>query len=61
VTATFRNGNTRQLDINGGDMLRENVITMLDLPGVERDVVRVDMNCHAVHSNAVTIQVLAAG
>ena len=60
VTATFRNGSTRLLDINGGDMLRENVITMLDLPGVERDVVRVDMNCHAVHNNAVTIQLLAA-
>ena len=60
VTATFANGETRTLNIDGADMLRRDRMTALDLPGNRRDVTRIDMNCHAEHGNMVTMQVLAS-
>jgi hypothetical protein len=60
VTATFRNGETRTLDIGNGDLLRADWITELDVPGGSRDVMRVDMSCHAEHGDNVTIEVLTA-
>jgi hypothetical protein len=60
VTVTFANGDRRNLDIDNGDILREDRVTMLDLPGNRRDVSRIDMNCHAEHGNMVTMEVLAS-
>ena len=60
VAVTFANGERRTLDIDNGDILREDRIAMLDLPGIRRDVTRVDMNCHAEHGNMVTMEVLAS-
>lgn len=59
VTATFRNGRTRDLAIDARNLLREDRIATVDLPGLDRNVMRVDMNCHAVHGRQVTIEVLA--
>ena len=60
VTATFANGERRELGLDNGDMLRRDRITTIDLPGNRRDVTRIDMNCHAEHGGSVTIQVLAS-
>ena len=60
VTATFANGERRDLSLGNGDMLRRDRITTIDLPGNRRDVTRIDMNCHAEHGGTVTIQVLAS-
>ena len=60
VTATFANGNRVNLNLDNGDILREDRITTVDLPGNRRDVTRIDMNCHAEHGNMVTMEVLAS-
>jgi len=60
VTATFANGERRTLAIDNGDMLIENRVHTIDIPGLRRDITRVDMNCHAEHGGAVAIQVLAS-
>ncbi|HEX3486952.1 MAG TPA: hypothetical protein VHT51_18000 [Micropepsaceae bacterium] len=60
VTVTFANGDRSNLRLGSGDILRENRITMLDLPGNRRDVQRVDMDCHAEHGNMVTMEILAS-
>ncbi len=58
VTATFANGQTQPLNIDRGDLLGRNRIVQLDLPGGDRNVTRIDMNCHAEHGRNVTIQVM---
>ena len=60
ATATFANGERRDLNLDNGDMLRRDRVTTIDLPGNRRDVTRIDMNCHAEHGGTVTIQVLAS-
>jgi hypothetical protein len=60
VAISFANGDRRNLDIDNGDVLREDQIAMFDLPGNRRDVMRIDMNCHAGHGNMVTMEVLAS-
>ena len=57
VRVDFANGRTRTLNIDSGDRLRENRMYNLDLPGNERDVVRVRMACEPVNDNNVTIEV----
>ena len=61
VTATFRDGRTRELNIDGRNLLRQDRTTTVDLPGLDRNVTRVDMNCHAVHGNRVTMEVMVTG
>jgi hypothetical protein len=60
VTVTFEDGSRSALNIENGNLLREDRITMVDLPGNRRDVMRIDMNCHAEHGNMVTMEVLAS-
>ncbi len=60
VTARFANGDRRTLTVDSGDMLIENRIFTLDIPGARRDLTSVDLDCHAEHGREVTIQVLAA-
>jgi len=60
ITATFANGSRVNLNLDNGDILREDRITTVDLPGNRRDVTRIDMNCHAEHGNMVTMEVLAS-
>jgi len=59
VMATFDNGRTRLLNINGGDYLPRGSYTRLDLPGGDRDVRRITMQCRAVRDYQVTIELFA--
>jgi hypothetical protein len=59
VTATFANGMRRDLNIGEGNLLREDRVYQLDLPGRTRDVTRVDMTCHAENGRQVTMVVMA--
>lgn len=59
ITATFNNGMTRALNIGEGNLLREDRVYELDLPGASRDVMRVDMTCHAENGRQVTMLVMA--
>ena len=59
VTATFANGMTRELNINERDMLQEDRVFELDLPGGRRDVTRIDMACHAENGGQVRMMVMA--
>jgi len=60
VRATFANGQTRDLNIDQGTVLRQNRVNTLDLPGDRRNIERIDMTCHAEHGGTVTMQVLAS-
>lgn len=59
ITATFNNGQSRALNIGEGNLLREDRVYELDLPGRTRDVSRVDMTCHAENGRQVTMLVMA--
>lgn len=59
VTATFANGRRSALNIGEDNFLREDRVYQLDLPGVSRDVTRIDMTCHANGGRQVTMQVMA--
>lgn len=59
IMATFTNGQTRALNIGEGNLLREDRVYELDLPGRTRDVSRVDMTCHAENGRQVTMLVMA--
>jgi len=59
VTATFANGQRQNLNIGESNLLREDRVYQLDLPGRTRDVMRVDMTCHAENGRQVTMQVMA--
>ena len=60
VTATFANGATRELNIDERDMLQEDRVFELDLPGGERNVTRLDMACHAENGGQVRMMVMAS-
>ena len=57
VTATFANGQTRDLAIRNGDFLQQGEYTKLDLPGDRRNVTSLSMTCRATDARAVTIQI----
>jgi hypothetical protein len=59
VTATFADGTRHDLNIAEDNYLREDRVYQLDLPGRRSDVARVDLTCHAVHGQQVTMQVMA--
>jgi len=60
VRATFANGQTRDLNIGEGNVLRRDQVNTIDLPGERRNVERIDMTCRAEHGGMVTMQVLAS-
>jgi hypothetical protein len=59
VTATFENGSTRELAIDDRDVLQEDRVFELDLPGAGRDLMRIDMACHAENGGQVRMMVMA--
>jgi hypothetical protein len=59
VSATFDNGHTRDLNINGGEYLRQGGFYRLDLPGGERDVRSVKLRCRPIGDFQVTIELYA--
>lgn len=60
VRVDFANGRSRVLNIDRNDRLREDRMRQLDLPGGERNVVRVRMECAPVGYRDVTIDVYGA-
>jgi len=58
ITATFDNGHTRDLSLNRGNRIEQGRVTVLDLPGRERNLRSLNFRCHAVHDRRVTIEVL---
>jgi hypothetical protein len=56
VTATFRNGQTR--DLGGADFLRQDRVTRIDIPGRNRNVMSVNLACRAENGRQVTIEIL---
>lgn len=60
VSVEFANGQTRTLDIDRSDRLQEDRMRQIDLPGGERNVVRLNMQCAPVGDRDVTIDVYGA-
>jgi hypothetical protein len=60
VAATFANGMTRELNIDDNDVLEEDRVFELDLPGGRRDVTRIEMACHAENGGQVRMMVMAS-
>lgn len=60
VRATFDNGNVRALNIDNHDRLEGGRMYTIDLPGNQRNVKRIDLNCHATNGrNHVKIEIYA--
>ncbi len=59
ISATFENGRRRDLDVNRGDVMERGHLTVIDLPGDQRNLRSVDMRCRAVGDRDVTIEILA--
>lgn len=58
MNVTFANGRSRRLSVNNGQVLAEERIHQIDLPGDGRNVVKVDLNCRAEHGRRVTVKVM---
>jgi hypothetical protein len=56
VFVTFRNGKTRELDIGNNGVLRQGDFRRIDLPGGDRNVVQLQMNCRAIGDRQVFIE-----
>lgn len=59
VSASFANGRSRVLNIQGGDRLRRGTMNVIDLPGHERNIRALSLSCRADHARRVSIQILA--
>jgi hypothetical protein len=57
VSATFGNGNTRNLDLNRGGTALRGQLYKIDLPGDVRSITRLNLACHAIGAPAVKIQI----
>lgn len=57
ISATFASGATRELDLNRGGVALRGELYKIDLPGNVRNIMRLDMVCHAIGAPAVTIQI----
>jgi hypothetical protein len=60
VIAHFGNGRDRTLDVNRGDLLREDQFYKLDLPGDRRNVDSLSLRCSPANARQVTIQIFAS-
>ena len=58
-TKRVENGATRELQIDDRDVLQEDRVFELDLPGGRRDLMRIDMACHAENGGQVRMMVMA--
>jgi len=59
VTVRFGNGSVRNLDVGSLSSMNQGRVYRLDLPGGDRNVVRVGLACRALGDRAVTIEILA--
>ncbi|MEP6830384.1 MAG: hypothetical protein ABI963_08600 [Rhizomicrobium sp.] len=60
VAARFRNGRMQPLDVNRGDVLRENQYYKLDVPGNRRDLESISLNCRPMNGRQVTMQIFTS-
>ena len=58
MNVTFANGRSTRLSVNNGQVLAEDRIHQVDLPGDDRNVVKVDLSCRAEHGRRVTVEVM---
>ncbi len=59
VTVTFGNGRTTNLEVNRGNVMRRGQTYPLDLPGNDRNIRDIRLQCQSEGSRAVTMRVLA--
>lgn len=59
AVVTFDNGTTRDLNIGRWDYLREDRMYRIDLPGGDRNVRKVTLQCRAEHGRTVGINIYA--
>jgi hypothetical protein len=60
LTATFSNGNTQNLALHNGDVLRQGEFNAVDLPGDRRNVTSLYLKCRATDARRVTIQIFTS-
>ncbi|MHB1205657.1 MAG: hypothetical protein ACYCZX_08835 [Rhodospirillaceae bacterium] len=59
MNVTFANGRSTRLNVNNGEVLPEDRIFQVDLPGDDRNVMKIDLSCRAEHGRRVTVDVMA--
>lgn len=59
LRATFGNGHTRDLDVSQLGRMDQGRMFQIDLPGGDRNLVRLDLLCRAVGAREVQIEILA--
>jgi hypothetical protein len=59
VRVTFGNGNTRDLDVGQLDRMQQGRVYRIDLPGGERNIVRLALLCRPVGAPTVAVEILA--
>jgi hypothetical protein len=57
VVATFANGQSRPLDVSRWDTMREDRMYRIDLPGGDRNVKSLALQCRAEHGRSVSIAI----
>jgi hypothetical protein len=57
VTAMFKNGRTRDLNVNNGDFMRQGQFYKIDLPGDQRNLTSLNLRCRATDARRVTVQI----
>jgi hypothetical protein len=60
VTATFKNGRTRVLNVNNGDFMRQGQYYKIDLPGNQRNLTSLNLRCRATDARRVTMQIFTS-
>ena len=60
VNVNFQNGRAAYLSVNNGGVMRRGQTYALDLPGGDRNIRSITLNCQSENSSQVTIRVLAS-
>lgn len=60
IIAHFANGADRPLNANDGEVMRENQIYKLDLPGDRRNLDSLTLRCRPIRQNRVTLQIFSS-
>jgi hypothetical protein len=60
VRGQFGDGNTRDLNLDWGEYLEEDKLYWFDLPGVDKNLLQVDMVCRTVGAQDVTVELFVA-
>ena len=60
VTAMFKNGRTRNLNVNNVDYMRQGQYYKIDLPGDQRNLTSLNLRCRATDARRVTVQIFTS-